>query len=414
MRVLTENIFYFTLLFLLISCSNDDNNIESNPIILQGVFIDSPVEGLTYISNNQSGVTDSEGSFNYIEGNTITFSVGGIDLGTTKAKAKITPLDISDENNATISSQKVRNIASFLQSLDSDGNADNGITISNVTVASLKGLSLDFNSDNFLKELTDIITIVNTNNNSNLNVVSGNEAAKHLANTLNLNDEFKILPRVVNGREWEEGEYFQYNGSGINGNEYMFKIGSGLEGVRYNLGSNFGFYMNMTYQSNRLIGNGNIYNDLNANPPVEPSTVYEYRNRITSPGVVFDYGGRTFLGYYNYYKKDGNLSELEGTYEYYFFYEQKRTGQSESISFVGKAEKIITKNTSDDNFTMLTKRYDKDDNVFEEASITINKEIIDNENIILVRFQDTDYLFADKSIIEGNAQYFFGLFTVKK
>ena len=62
--------------------------------IIVGYFIDSPVEGLQYTSPTWSGLTDSQGSFNYQDGEEITFSIGGIVLGRTSAKGRITPVDL--------------------------------------------------------------------------------------------------------------------------------------------------------------------------------------------------------------------------------------------------------------------------------------------------------------------------------
>ncbi len=41
-----------------------------------GQLIDSPVQGLEYLTSTQSGTTDSQGSFRYEAGEKITFSIG--------------------------------------------------------------------------------------------------------------------------------------------------------------------------------------------------------------------------------------------------------------------------------------------------------------------------------------------------
>jgi hypothetical protein len=45
-----------------------------------GVFVDAPVEGLTYQSGAFTGTTDSAGKFTYGVGQTVTFSVNGVTL----------------------------------------------------------------------------------------------------------------------------------------------------------------------------------------------------------------------------------------------------------------------------------------------------------------------------------------------
>jgi len=48
---------------------------------LQGIFLDSPVQGLEYQTRTQSGITNEKGEFNYLEGETVTFLVGGFGAG---------------------------------------------------------------------------------------------------------------------------------------------------------------------------------------------------------------------------------------------------------------------------------------------------------------------------------------------
>jgi len=46
----------------------------------QGVFIDSPVEGVKYISGSQSGITDADGKFTYEAGKTFGVVVGWLNF----------------------------------------------------------------------------------------------------------------------------------------------------------------------------------------------------------------------------------------------------------------------------------------------------------------------------------------------
>jgi hypothetical protein len=101
-----------------------------------GVFIDSAVEGLTYQSgSNASGTTDADGTFTYEEGVSITFSLGGITLGTLPdGKALVSPYDFG--------AQQAENMARLLQTLDADGNHANGIDLTAAATA-LTGTTLD-------------------------------------------------------------------------------------------------------------------------------------------------------------------------------------------------------------------------------------------------------------------------------
>ena len=106
--------------------------------ILEGVFYDSPVEGLRYETQTLSGVTDNKGEFEFREGESVTFSVGRLVLGSAPAKEFLTPADLVGRVDGVIKKlahpdPKLTNIARFLQSLDQDGNVENGITITHGT-----------------------------------------------------------------------------------------------------------------------------------------------------------------------------------------------------------------------------------------------------------------------------------------
>jgi hypothetical protein len=108
-----------------------------------GKFIDSAVEGLTYLSNGTSAKTDAAGTFNYGDAKEVTFKVGDVVLGKLSPKGIVTPVDLvsgaTDENNDTVA-----NIAKFLQSVDDDNNPSNGIKISAAVDAAAKGKTLNF------------------------------------------------------------------------------------------------------------------------------------------------------------------------------------------------------------------------------------------------------------------------------
>ena len=109
----------------------------------KGVFVDSPVEGLRYESLFYIGYTNAEGKFKYIPGHTITFSVGGIELGSAVASGTLSPVDLVygavDETN-----DEVTNICIFLQTLDEDGDLNNGIRISEAIREVIEGSIINF------------------------------------------------------------------------------------------------------------------------------------------------------------------------------------------------------------------------------------------------------------------------------
>lgn len=97
-----------------------------------GVFTDSAVQGLeVWVDGAKVGVTDAQGQFSYPEGKTVSFKIGALTLGSSSAPAVVTPADLSTDPAA------VQNILVALQSLDSDRNPANGITIAADTAAKL-------------------------------------------------------------------------------------------------------------------------------------------------------------------------------------------------------------------------------------------------------------------------------------
>ncbi len=119
-----------------------------------GQFIDSPVSGLGYHGSAGSGLTDASGRFSYQAGETLSFTLGQIPLGSAAGAATVTPLDLFGSD---IHDQRVVNLARLLQSLDRDGDADNGIQLDSTALTQdpLKTVNFDVDPYHFGTE-TDI------------------------------------------------------------------------------------------------------------------------------------------------------------------------------------------------------------------------------------------------------------------
>jgi len=108
--------------------SSSDSSLDKESDLYKGSFIDSPVKGIEYKTQTQTGITDSQGIFYYFQGETISFYAGDIKLGETTAKSVISPVDlVKDAVDET--HPHVINIARLMQSLDYDSNPENGIDI---------------------------------------------------------------------------------------------------------------------------------------------------------------------------------------------------------------------------------------------------------------------------------------------
>ncbi len=98
------------------------------PAARTGVFTDSPVAGLRYQTDTQEGITAADGTFRYRDGETVTFHLGELQLGSATAAEQLSPLDLVD--GAEITDSRVTNMLVLLQSLDEDRALNNGIQIS--------------------------------------------------------------------------------------------------------------------------------------------------------------------------------------------------------------------------------------------------------------------------------------------
>jgi hypothetical protein len=138
--------------------SGGDESPGTTPTAATGIFKDSNVGGLQYTtSSGQSGTTDAFGHYNYMTGDTVTFSVGGVALGSAVASGVVTPVDLVVGGSS--SSTQVLNIVRVLMMIDANGDPDDGITISAaVQAAAVSWTPLDFSDLGFDTHVTPLIT----------------------------------------------------------------------------------------------------------------------------------------------------------------------------------------------------------------------------------------------------------------
>ena len=90
-----------------------------------GIFTDAAVAGIAYVaSSGAAGTTDERGSYKYNHGDTVEFKLGSMILGKVKGAPIVTPIELAADNG-----NRLQNILVLLQSLDMDGNPENGISI---------------------------------------------------------------------------------------------------------------------------------------------------------------------------------------------------------------------------------------------------------------------------------------------
>lgn len=132
-----------------------------------GRLVDPAIAGLTWATPTQTGVTAADGSFQYLAGETVTFSLGPIAIGTAvPATATMSVFDLVPGATPPLGAAAVRrlrqqagriaadadlvpvfeasNLLAMLWSFDADKVAGNGIQLATGVDGVLQGLSLDF------------------------------------------------------------------------------------------------------------------------------------------------------------------------------------------------------------------------------------------------------------------------------
>ena len=149
--------------------NNDHHNVDHTAPTAQvqtAYFIDSTISGLRYNSGSQQGITGTDGKFNYQAGETVTFKLGDITLGT--AKPTSDKLLLKSLNNGTTEQGNLSNSsinrAVLLQTLDQDADSSNGIQLDSTMLAQFKNTdTLDFNiaPDQFAQQLGSLLAKLN-------------------------------------------------------------------------------------------------------------------------------------------------------------------------------------------------------------------------------------------------------------
>jgi len=125
-NTLSASIIVASLILLLSGCGGGGSGSDAPSDSMQGVFLDSPVAGISYETETHSGTTDTNGTFFYMGGEMIRFNLGGVFMGQAAAASVMTPLDIVPGATNT-AHPAVTNMIRFMQTLDIDNNPNNGI-----------------------------------------------------------------------------------------------------------------------------------------------------------------------------------------------------------------------------------------------------------------------------------------------
>lgn len=127
-----------------------------------GQFIDAPVENLKYTTDSKTDKTDTNGTANYKAGETCTYYIGDLELGSIECSPIMTIYKMVGDTDITQPSQRTLNIARVLQSLDVTTTDTDLITLDEKISDFSAPAAVDLNSTSFETTLDDIITNAQT------------------------------------------------------------------------------------------------------------------------------------------------------------------------------------------------------------------------------------------------------------
>ncbi|UVT14777.1 MAG: hypothetical protein H8K04_13115 [Nitrospira sp.] len=135
------------------ACGSDggSGNNETSPVAtaLTGVFLDSPVQGLGYSTtpSGLSGITNASGQFSYNSGDTVSFNLYGLMIGTAVPAAPIVTA-LSVFKATSLSDPRVINLSQLLLTLGGIPAGSNPITVPATSPANFP-TTLDFSDPGF-------------------------------------------------------------------------------------------------------------------------------------------------------------------------------------------------------------------------------------------------------------------------
>ncbi len=147
----------------LVGCSGSSGNG-----VQTGTLVGAPASGLSYSTETQNGKTTAGGEYQFRAGETVSFRLGGLDIGSVSATPSLTLPDVMGVNlpadgdalsDALYSDalptamDRLVNFAVLLESLDADSTPENGIEITAdvETLLSSSSIRLDMRFDDFAR-----------------------------------------------------------------------------------------------------------------------------------------------------------------------------------------------------------------------------------------------------------------------
>jgi hypothetical protein len=212
---------------LLVACGGGGSSSSPPPTVTgsqSGILTDAAVQGVSYrTSSGVTGVTGPNGEYNFNPGDTVQFTLGGLTLGNVTATGIISPIQLAGSD-----ANKLNNLLVLFQSLDTDGNPSNGITIPSGSAGAVpSSLNLSQSTSTFASgSNTALVTAMNAGGITR-SVTTQASATAHFkeqglvllsANVLVMyNTQTAVLLRIMPNGSYMQGQASPDDNCGANG-----------------------------------------------------------------------------------------------------------------------------------------------------------------------------------------------------
>jgi len=193
------------------SVSTDNDPPPPIPIPKTGILVDAPVVNISYRTETQDAATSENGEFLYFEEENVTFFIGDLEFPTVVAQTVITPFTLAGTND--IANQQVINIARLLQSIDEDGNPDNGITIPANASTIASAVDFDVPTTTF-ENSPAVINLVANSGSMNTTLLPVDSVISHLNRHLNVVGTWLDGTSLTGLVLFEDGRFMWMEGDG--------------------------------------------------------------------------------------------------------------------------------------------------------------------------------------------------------
>lgn len=162
---------------------------QSSLAVLSGRLVDSDVANVAYSTPTQSGVTSETGTFYYVAGESVTFSIGELVFSDVPGAPIVSPLQLAGSDD--LQDPAVINIARLLQTIDADKDPSNGIMVSDAAIAAMKSVDFSLPVDEFANqsEVSSLLAAIGATS-----LVDAEAAVAHLRDSLGLASSSSSVP----------------------------------------------------------------------------------------------------------------------------------------------------------------------------------------------------------------------------